>query len=128
MVVCQPGSWEMAKSKLTTVWTETTSGVPRPAMQQVADPVVLPGPGRAAPAEGEEAVDGPLQPGGRGVAQRGEVGDQPHVPEEEGDGGVGGDGEDVPGQRALEVGPEPRVAGYGISHQKNQGRPRWMMG
>jgi hypothetical protein len=31
MVVCQPGSWEMAKSKETMVWTETTSGVERPA-------------------------------------------------------------------------------------------------
>ena len=34
MVVCQPGSWEMAKSKLTMVWTETTSGVPSPAISR----------------------------------------------------------------------------------------------
>ena len=31
MVACQPGMMPTAKSKLTTVWTETTSGVERPA-------------------------------------------------------------------------------------------------
>jgi hypothetical protein len=31
MVACQPGSTETAKSKLTTVWTDSTSGVDRPA-------------------------------------------------------------------------------------------------
>ncbi len=31
-VVCQPGRTEIAKSKLTTVWTETTSGVAMAAL------------------------------------------------------------------------------------------------
>jgi hypothetical protein len=31
MVVCQPGSCEVAKSNDTTEWTEKTSGVDRPA-------------------------------------------------------------------------------------------------
>jgi hypothetical protein len=31
MVVCQPGSWETAKSNDTMVCTESTSGVARPA-------------------------------------------------------------------------------------------------
>ncbi len=31
IVVCQPGTTATAKSKLTTVWTESTSGVARPA-------------------------------------------------------------------------------------------------
>ena len=31
IVVCQPGSCEVAKSKETTEWTEKTSGVARPA-------------------------------------------------------------------------------------------------
>ena len=34
MVVCQPGTMPMAKSKLTTVCTESTSGVARPASRR----------------------------------------------------------------------------------------------
>jgi hypothetical protein len=36
IVVCQPGRIEIAKSKLTTVWTETTSGVASPARSRYA--------------------------------------------------------------------------------------------
>ena len=36
IVVCQPGTMATAKSKLTTVWTETTSGVARPASSRYA--------------------------------------------------------------------------------------------
>ena len=35
-MVCQPGMIETAKSKLTTVWTETTSGVASPASSSEA--------------------------------------------------------------------------------------------
>ena len=31
MVVCHPGMMDMAKSRLTTLWTERTRGVARPA-------------------------------------------------------------------------------------------------
>ncbi len=41
-----------------------------------------------------------------GVARGRQVGDEPEVPEEQRDRGVGGDGEHVPGERALEVGPD----------------------
>ncbi len=42
MVVCQPGMTETAKSKHTMVWTESTSGVERPARMQVGHLVVAP--------------------------------------------------------------------------------------
>ena len=32
------------------------------------------------------------------------------------------------GSALLKLGQSWVVAGYGMSHQKNQGRPRWMMG
>src|SRR6266851_8363872 len=37
IVVCQPGTMPVAKSKLTTVCTESTSGVAKPASSRYAD-------------------------------------------------------------------------------------------
>ena len=77
-----------------------------PGEEQVADPPVLPVARRAAPAERHDPVDDPAGPVLRRVAQRREVRDEPQVPEEERDRGVGRDREHVPGERALEVRPE----------------------
>ena len=57
MVACQPGITEVAKSKLTMVWTETTSGVARAAEQVVGLAVVEPVPHRASPAHGAHAEE-----------------------------------------------------------------------
>ena len=35
-VLCQPGTIAIVKSKLTTVWTDSTSGVARPASRSEA--------------------------------------------------------------------------------------------
>ena len=73
---------------------------------QVGRLVVGPVPGRAAPAHGEHAVDELDARVLRPVAQRREVGDQPHEPEQQRDRRVGRDREHVPDQRALEVRPD----------------------
>ena len=51
IVACQPGSTDTAKSKLTIVCTESTSGVEMPGQQQVGRLVAVPVLRRAAPAE-----------------------------------------------------------------------------
>ncbi len=48
IVACQPGSWAVAKSKLTTECTESTSGVARAAQQDVRLLIAVPVAGRAA--------------------------------------------------------------------------------
>ena len=40
IVACQPGMTDVAKSQLTMVWTESTSGRRQPGEQQVHDLVV----------------------------------------------------------------------------------------
>ena len=57
MVVCQPGTTDVAKSKDTTECTESTSGVERAGEEQVGHFVVAPLAVAAAPAEGEDAVE-----------------------------------------------------------------------
>ena len=73
---------------------------------EVAHLVVGPLARAAAPAEAEDGVevfpDLVLHP----VAHGGGVGDEADVPEHDRDGKIGGDGEDVPEQRAAEVGPD----------------------
>ena len=76
MVVCQPGSMDMAKSK-------DTDGVDREhqrrgdaGQDQVGHFVVAPLPVRAAPAQGEEAVDNFSDLRRRAVAQGRQVGNQ----------------------------------------------------
>ena len=65
----------------------------------------------AAPAHGQQAVEG-LAPPGRGtVADDAEVRDHAHVPEERGDGEVGRDREDVPLERGAELRPDAILVG-----------------
>ncbi|OPZ06824.1 MAG: hypothetical protein BWZ08_02192 [candidate division BRC1 bacterium ADurb.BinA292] len=62
--------------------------------------------GGIAPAEGENAEQ-PLLPGLVGaVAHRRQVGHQANIPEDERDNAVGGDGEDIPDERAAPLRPE----------------------
>ena len=81
IVVCQPGMTDVAKSKLTTVWTLSTSGVEsRPESGRPL--VVVPVPRRAAPAQGEDAVEQLPEPRGGAIAERRQVGNQAEVPEQ----------------------------------------------
>ena len=64
-MLCQPGTMAMVKSKLTTVCTESTSGVARPGQQQVGGLVHAPVPRRAAPAQRQHAVDHAARSGSR---------------------------------------------------------------
>ncbi len=100
----------MVKSKLTTVWTESTSGVARPASSREAVSYTLPVARRAAPAHGQHAVDDLGDAVLRAVAQRGQVGQQADEPEQQRHGGVGGDREHVPHQRAAEL----RLDAHGV--------------
>jgi hypothetical protein len=85
IVVCQPGMTDVAKSKLTMVCTETTSGVASPGQEQVGRLVAPPGAVRAVPAEAEEVVDLRRNRVGRAVAHGRQVGQQADVPEDERD-------------------------------------------
>ena len=67
--------------------------------------VVVPVPRGAAPAHGERPVEILPDRVSRAVAERREVGDQPHEPEDGGNRRVGRHGEDVPDERASEVDP-----------------------
>ena len=105
-VACHPGSSDTAKSKLTTVCTESTSGVERPASsseaisyrcQCLADP---------RQPEREDPVDALHPDVLRPIAHRRQVGNQADVPEQHRDGRVGRHREHVPDERALEVGPQ----------------------
>ena len=75
---------------------------------QVRRLVVLPMAHRAAPAESEHP-EGLLPQAGRAVAHGGHVRDQADVPEEQGDGAVDRDREDVPHQGAAELRPHPHL-------------------
>src|ERR1019366_8489801 len=69
--------------------------------------------GRAAPAPTQNSVNLPGQ-GMAGLFAHGrKVRHQPDVPENPGDGGVGRNREDVPDQRAAELGPHAHAAGVG---------------
>ena len=79
--------------------------------EQVGDLVPLPVPRGASPAEREHAVDDAPDAALRAVAERGEVGDEPDVPEHQRDREVGGHREHVPHQRAPELRPERHRVG-----------------
>ena len=80
---------------------------------------------RAAPAEGEDAVDELPDRGLRAIAHRRQVGDQADVPEQERDRAVDADREDVPQERAAEVGPRcPSGSGAGTSSRRPRRVPR----
>ncbi len=77
MVVCQPGMTEVAKSKLTTECTESTSGVRDGRRGSGTRARSCASGAVAAPAEGQEAVaPSCAQPARGAVAQGGEVGDR----------------------------------------------------
>ena len=112
----------IAKSKLTTVWTETTSGRREAGQKQIRRLVAVPV--RAEPRQPSEAESR------RRVAtifvlaliaSVARSGIQPDVPEEQRDGGVGRDGEDVPDERAAELRPEPHRVRI---REQPVGRPR----
>jgi len=100
--------------------------------QQVGQLVAVPVAARVAPAEAEQAEDVAPQKVGDPHAAAGvlcrehpavgtvthgrEVRDQAHEPEEDRNRRVGGHREDVPEQRALEVGPDPVVVGDREDH------------
>src|SRR5256886_13775684 len=74
--------------------------------QQVGDLVMVPVPRGASPTKRKGSVDAAHPARGGAVAQRGQVGDEAQVPEEQRGDEVGGDGEYVPHQRALELRPD----------------------
>ena len=78
--------------------------------------VVPPRPVGSGPAEAHRVVDLLPPRVGRPVPHGGEVGEEPHVPEREGDEAVGGDREDVPRERRVEVDPE-RAAGVRVGDE-----------
>ena len=82
-----------------------------PGQDQVRDLVVPPVPLRAAPAEGEGAVDPLPDLRLRAVALGGEIGDEPHVPEEKRHRPVDAHREHVPQEGAAEVGPGAHLVG-----------------
>ncbi len=78
--------------------------------QQVGHLVVAPVPGRAAPAQATERRRCTCaHAAGGAVAQRGQIGNHAHVPEQRGHRGVGAHREHVPQQRAAEVRPHAQV-------------------
>ena len=79
--------------------------------EQVGHLVPLPVPRGASPAEREHAVGDAPDTALRAVAERGEVGDEPDVPEQQRDGEVGGHREHVPHERAPELRPERHRVG-----------------
>ncbi len=95
----------------------------QPGEQHVGGLVVVPVGGRAAPAHRPEAVDDLPEAARRAVAQGGEVGDQADVPEEQRDGGVGRDREDVPDERAPELRPHAHGVGVGEEPVGEPGAP-----
>ncbi len=95
----------------------------QPGQQQVHDLVAAPGPVRPVPAQTEQADEAPVPPRPDAVAERGEVGDQTHVPEDQGDQEVGADGEEIPDQRRAEIDPQ-RPAPVGVRNDPvKQPRP-----
>ena len=93
--------------------------------QQIGRLVVLPVPGRTAPAQRQHAKKqpGPMVLGL--VAQRRHVGNQAGIPEQERDRGIGRDREHVPQQRTAELRPEGHRVGIGEQPIK-QPRPAQM--
>ena len=79
--------------------------------QQVGHLVPLPVPRGASPAEREHTVGDASDAALRAVAERGEVGDEPDVPEQQRDREVGGHREHVPHERAPELRPERHRVG-----------------
>ena len=77
----------------------------RPAAGRPSRSAASAGPSRASPSRGCRRRPAPTRCL-RAVAQRRQVGDQADVPEQQRDGGVGRDREDVPDQRAAELRPE----------------------
>ena len=69
----------------------------------------MPLPHGAPPSEGEETVDELPGAGFRPIANRRQVRDQADVPEQDRDGSVDADREDVPEKRAPEVGPHAHL-------------------
>ena len=94
----------------------------QPGEQEVGDLVVMPVARRPAPSEGKDAVDAPHPPRRRAVAERGKVGDEPQVPEEQRGDEVGGNGEHVPHQGALELWPD--AVGARVGEEPVDGEPR----
>src|SRR5690606_29001203 len=72
---------------------------------QVGPLVILPMPGGSAPTKGENGQNELFDLGGGPVAQGGQVGNQSHIPEQEGNREIGAHREYVPKQRAAEIGP-----------------------
>ena len=81
MVMCQPGTTEVAKSKDTTLCTRQHQARGQARQQEVGLLVVLPVRGRAAPAEAQDGVERLAELAGGAVAHRGDVGHQAQVPE-----------------------------------------------
>jgi hypothetical protein len=113
MVACHKGTIATAKSKDTTVCTESTSGV-ETAEDQIHLLVAPPVDGAAAPAEREQDRRTILLPPLAGlVAERREVRYQPEVPEHQRHGEVGRDREHVPGEGLRNCGHTPATLGNG---------------
>ena len=92
--------------------------------QQVGRLVAVPVARGPPPAQRQDAI-GPLDERVRGaVAQGGEVGDEPHVPEEQRHREIRGDGEDVLHQRAPELGLEAHGAGVREEPVEKPGAPQ----
>ena len=81
--------------------------------QQIHGFVAVPVAGGAAPSHAEHAVGNFRVLIVGAVAQSGQVRDEADEPEQRGDGGVGGDGEDVPHERAAELRPYAHGVGIG---------------
>ena len=120
-MVCHPGTMPIGE-------VEADDGVHREHQrrgqsgeQQVGRFVAVPVAGGTAPAHREHAVDDLLPAFVGAVAQGGQIGNQSDEPEQQRDGGVGRDRENVPHQRAAELRPYPH--GVGIREQP-VGQPR----
>src|SRR5262249_12035511 len=79
--------------------------------EQVRGLVAVPVANGAAPAQRQHAVKDLLGFGGGVVAEGRQIRNEPHKPEEQGNGGVGRNRKDVPDERAAKLRPKPHRAG-----------------
>ena len=115
MVECQPGKIATVKSRRHDRVHRHDQRRRQAGQQQVSRAVAMPVPGRPAPAHGQDTV-GILGPAIlRSVTQGRQVGNQPDVPEQQRNRGIGRHGKHVPDQRTAPLGPERH--GVGIRKQ-----------
>ena len=79
--------------------------------EQVGTLVAVPVADRSPPPQGKDAVGDRAEPRRRPVAERGQIGDHAHVPEEKRDGEVGPHRKEVPNQGAPELRPHLHLVG-----------------